>query len=189
MNKLTFISLLSAAVLSGGIIQAQTCTGYHRKACASPPDAGWLYNSQSKSGIFEKGMSSEIKIVIYKDNDYSMTLCCEKVLGKGDLSFTMKDAKTGELIYDNATDGKSQHIEFTCETTRNVIVTVTAGGSGSGTPAADSKKSGDKKGSDTKKTAPASQKAAAGGKSAKADDGGCVGLLIEQKPSMKEGFK
>lgn len=134
-------------------------------------------------------MTSEIKIVIYKDVDYSMTLCCEKVFGKGELAFTMKDAKTNEMIYDNSTDGKAQHIEFTCETTRNVIVTVTAGSGSGGSATADPKKASDKKGSDTKKSAPGAQKSGAGPKSAKGDDGGCVGLLIEQKPSMKEGFK
>jgi hypothetical protein len=177
MNKIRFITLISAFLLLGEM-HAQSCTGFHKKNCKSGAADGWIYNSQSKSGLFEDGMSSEIKIVIFKDFDYAMTLCCEKSLGKGELSLTMKDAKTGEMIYDNSTDNLQQHIEFTCQTTRSVIITVTAGaGGGSSEPK-------NEKGSDNKKTAAKTTTS----KSAEGVDGGCVGLLIEQKASSKQGF-
>ncbi len=177
MNKSIFSILFAALLLSAGSVFGQSCTGYHKKACKSGADQGWVYNSQSKSGLFEYGMSSEIKIVIYKDNDYSLSMCNEKSLGKGELMITIKDAKTGEVIYDNATDDRAQHIEFTCATTRNVIVTVTAGGEAP---------SGGAKGNDNKKTA--EKNTTAKNKSSQEVDGGCVGLLIEQKASSKEGF-
>jgi hypothetical protein len=175
MNKIKSILLIVVLSASWSIFNAQTCTGFHKKSCKSGAAEGWVYNSQSKSGLFEEGMSSEIKIVIFKDFDYAITLCNEKALGRGELSLTIKDAKTGEVIYDNATDDKAQHVEFTCATTRSVIVTVTVGG-GDG--------SSNAKGNDTKKTAtkPAATK------SAEPVNGGCVGLLIEQKASSKQGF-
>jgi|GEM_PF-419324 hypothetical protein len=177
MNKIRLIILASVLCLSVGTLSAQSCTGFHKKACSSGASEGWVYNSQSKSGLFEAGMSSEIKIVIFKDFDYAMTLCNEKALGKGELSLSIKDAKTGEVIYDNATDDQSQHIEFTCATTRSVIVTVTA-------PGGDGNKSSKASGNDNKKTASKTVSA----KSAQTVDGGCVGLLIEQKASSKQGF-
>jgi hypothetical protein len=178
MNKFRIITGI-AVFLFSAVASGQSCTGFHKKSCKSGASEGWVYNSQSKSGLFEYGMSSEIKIVIFKDFDYAMQLCNEKSLGKGEMMLTIKDAKTGEMIYDNATDEGSQHIEFTCATTRSVIVTVTAGaGSGGGT----AKQS--EKGNDNKKTSQKSTSA----KSAEPMDGGCVGLLIEQKASAKQGF-
>jgi hypothetical protein len=181
MKKLSIVTCLSILFFYGTGMYAQSCTGFHKKACKSLGDEGWVYNSQSKSGLFEYGMSSEIKIVIFKDNDYAMTLCNEKALGKGELMLTIKDAKTGEMIYDNATDDRAQHLEFTCATTRSVIVTVTAGGDGSGNTGSSSHE----KGNDAKKTA---TKGTSTNKSAEPTDGGCVGLLIEQKASSKVGF-
>jgi hypothetical protein len=174
MNKIK-ITLLFLALAAFGNLSAQSCTGFHKKSCKSGAEEGWVYNSQSKSGLFEEGMSSEIKITIFKDFDYAMTLCNEKSLGKRDLSLTIKDAKTGEMIYDNTTDEKAQHVEFTCAATRNVIVTVTAPGGDGG---------GSAKGADAKKTA--SKNTAP--KSAEPTNGGCVGLLIEHKATAKSGF-
>ena len=182
MSKIKLFAFASAILFIAGSIAAQSCTGFHKKNCHSGASDGWIYNSQSKSGMFETGMSSEIKVVIFKDFDYAITLCCEKALGRGELSLTIKDAKTGELIYDNATDNKMQHIEFSCATTRSVIITVTApGGDGSAAPV--QKKSAPKptKGGEAKKQN-------ANGQSAEGLDGGCVGLLIEQKASTKQGF-
>jgi hypothetical protein len=178
MKKISIISCLSVLLIGGARLSAQSCTGFHKKACKSLASEGWVYNSQSKSGLFEYGMSSEIKIVIYKDNDYALTLCNEKALGRGELMVTIKDAKTGEMIYDNSTDDRAQHIEFTCATTRSVIVTVTAGGDGAASSSSSSK------GNDSKKTAEKSTT----NKSAEPTDGGCVGLLIEQKATSKQGF-
>jgi hypothetical protein len=179
MNKLTS-SILATFILVGcSNLYSQSCTGFHKKNCKSGTADGWIYNSQSKSGLFEDGMSSEIKIVIFKNFDYAFTLCCEKSLGRGDISLTMKDAKTGEMIYDNSTDDKQQHIEFTCQTTRSVIVTVTPGGSGGGGGTSTKSQTEDKK---------AGSKTSSGPKTADAVNGGCLGLLIEQKAASKEGF-
>ncbi|MFI5151613.1 MAG: hypothetical protein ACHQRM_17950 [Bacteroidia bacterium] len=175
MNKIQIVLLFTALTFNLGNFTAQSCTGFHKKSCKSGAEEGWVYNSQSKSGLFEEGMSSEIKIVIFKDFDYAMTLCNEKALGKRELSLTIKDAKTGEMIYDNNTDDKLQHVEFTCAATRSVIVTVTApGGDGGG-----SSKGNDAKKVATKTTTP---------KSGEMMAGGCVGLLIEHKASSKQGF-
>ena len=179
MRTIRFIIALTCILSTGGSAFSQaSCTGFHKKNCKSGTKDGWVYNSQSKSGLFLEGMSSEIKIVIFKDFDYALTLCNDKGLGKGELGLTLKDAKTGEMIYDNSVDGGTQHFEFTCETTRSVIVTVTA-------PSGDGSAKAEKgKGNDAKKSAEKTN----GPKSAEGSGGGCVGLLIEQMASHPTGF-
>lgn len=165
MKKIFFL----IAVITSGLISAQ-CPNFHKMNCMRGSEETFHYNSQSKSGLFTPGMTSELKVVLYEGMDYSISLCNDKILGKGEMKFTLKDAKTGEVIYDNTTDEGSQQIEFTCETTRNVLIRVTAPGAAAGG------------GSDVAKTG---NKPA---KSARAEDAGCVGVLIEQKPATKSGF-
>lgn len=122
-----FIIAITAIVASVSM-QAQDCAGYHKKAsCSQASEAGFMYNSQSKSGVFAPGTSSNMKVVFYSGFDYSISICPDKLLGT-DLSFKMVDSKTGEVLYDNATDSKSTHMEFSCETTRAVTIQVTVPG-------------------------------------------------------------
>jgi hypothetical protein len=53
------------------------------------------------------------------------------VLGE-QIGMVLSDAKTGEVLYDNATDNKAGHMEFSCETTRNMFITITIPGTGPG---------------------------------------------------------
>jgi hypothetical protein len=132
------------------------CAMFHRKSCGSmASETGFIYNSQSKSGLFAPGTTSKMKCIFYSGMDYSITICADRLLGDG-IQFTLTDAATGELLYDNATDNKVPHMEFSCESTRNMVITVTVPG--------------------------------AGINKGKAADGGCLGILIEQKKSPKVGF-
>lgn len=116
------------ALTAGLSMQAQDCAGYHKKAgCSQASEAGFMYNSQSKSGLFAPGTSSNMKVVFYQGFDYSISLCPDKMLGT-DLTFKLVDTKTGEVLYDNATDAKSIHMEFSCETTRAVTIQVSVPG-------------------------------------------------------------
>ena len=171
MKKILSGFILLGALLFSNAVLSQ-CANFHKQTCARASEDGFTFNSQSRSGIFGKGMTSEMKVVLFQGMDYSISICNEKILGKEGMKFTLTDAKTGELIYDNSTDGGTQQIEFTCETTRNVLIKVTAPGAAS------------TGGSDVAKAGGGSTKP----KTAKAEDAGCVGVLIEQKPSQKVGF-
>ncbi|MBI4946532.1 MAG: hypothetical protein HY840_09040 [Bacteroidetes bacterium] len=131
------------------------CQDFHRKACLRSPDDGFAYNGQSRSGLFAKGQSSTIKAVFYKGMDYHISVCCEE---KDPINFSIKDAKTGEVLYDNSTDNNTNEIQLTNENTRHVNIMVTVAG-------------GDAKIDKVKGT-----------------EGMCVGLLIEHKKSDKVGF-
>ncbi len=121
-----FIIAITAIVASVSM-QAQDCAGYHKKGCSQASEAGFMYNSQSKSGVFAPGTSSNMKVVFYSGFDYSISVCPDKLLANG-LAFKLVDSKTGEVLYDNATDNKSTHMEFSCETTRAVTIQVTVPG-------------------------------------------------------------
>jgi hypothetical protein len=131
------------------------CQDFHRKSCLRSPDDGFAYNGQSRSGLFAKGQSSTVKVVFYKGMDYHISVCCEE---KTPINFSIKDAKTGELLYDNATDNNTNEIQLSNQNTRPVNILVTIPG---GDPKIDK---------------------------VKGTEGMCAGLLIEHRRSDKTGF-
>ena len=153
------VSLLMVAILIGLHINLPSqlpCSNYQRRpGCSMATEEGFRYNSQSRSGLFARGTTSKLKAVFYAGMDYSISICADASLGS-DIQFTLTDAADGSVIYDNATDNKSPHMEFSCETTRNMFVTVIIPGG-------------------------------PGGKG-QAQDGACLGILIEQMVTPKVGF-
>ncbi|HEY4800499.1 MAG TPA: hypothetical protein VII99_15575 [Bacteroidia bacterium] len=134
------------------------CSDFHRKSCLRSPDEGFSYNGQSRSGLFAKGQQSTIKAIFYKGMDYHISVCSEE---QAQVNFTIKDAKTGEVLYDNSTDNNTQEIQITNENTRSVNIQVSLAGS------TDSKGKKDM---------------------IKGQEGVCAGLLIEHRKSDKTGF-
>ena len=123
--------MLAATISLNLQVYAQnTCISFHRQEeCNQASEEGFIYNSQSKSGLFGKGTTSRLKVVFFKGFDYSITLCADILLGEG-IGMVMTDAATGEVLYDNATDNKSPHFEFANEASLNAIITVTIPGEG-----------------------------------------------------------
>lgn len=140
--------------------QASVCGQFHRKFCVVETKRGtslWQYNAQSKSGLFNQGMTSKIRCVIYKGMDYRINVCCETTFGDK-LNYKIFDAKTNELLYDNATAENEPMFEFQSTATRQLIIEVTV-------PQGATEK--DKH---------------------KPMDAACVGLLIEHKVTDRQGF-
>lgn len=140
------------------VAASNPCTNFQRKACLKSPDEGFAYNGQSKSGLFAKGQTSSIKAVFYKGMDYHISVCTED---ESAASFQIKDEKTGEVLYDNATDNNTPEIQITNVNTRRVLIMVTLPGG-----ATDSGKKDMVNGS----------------------EGLCAGILIEHRRSDKTGF-
>ena len=171
MKKFFSISLTLILSLSAIIGMAQRygnvpkvaasnpCLDFHRKSCMRSPDDGFSYNGQSKSGLFAKGQQSTIKAVFYKGMDYHISVCTEE---ETPASFIIKDAKTGEVLYDNTADNNTQEIQISNENTRSVNIQLTIPG--------ESDKKGGKK------------------DMIKGQEGMCAGLLIEHRRSDKTGF-
>jgi hypothetical protein len=131
MKKLSTYVMLAAMIgLNLPLTSQSPCVMYHRQpGCSQASEEGFIYNSQSKSGMFAKGTTSKLKAIFYAGFDYSLSLCADPALGQG-IGLVISDATTGEVLYDNATDNKATHMEFSCESTRNMYITVTIPGSG-----------------------------------------------------------
>ena len=152
---------LSLFILSSVIAfsQASVCGQFHRKYCVVETKdggkGGWMYNAQSKSGLFNQGMTSKIRCVIYKGMDYRINVCVET----GDKAvYKIFDARTSELLYDNATAQNEPLFEFQSTSTRQLIIEVTVPNGAT---------SQDKH---------------------KPMEAACVGLLIEHKVTDRQGF-
>ena len=153
-----FIYTVSTTLLYG---QKSVCGQFHKKYCKleKEKDETWEYNSQSRSGLFFQGMTSKIRCVIYKGMDYRLTLCAETVLSDK-LNFKIYDAKTNELLFDNASAENTQVFEFQSTSTRPIIIEVFV----------------PEGATETSNNALKSKEAA------------CVGLLIEHKKTDIQGF-
>ena len=157
--KKIFLSLfiLSSVMLFS---QSSVCGQFHRKYCVVETKNGkseWLYNAQSKSGLFNQGSTSKIRCVIYKGMDYRINVCCETAIGDK-LNYKVFDAKTSELLYDNATAQNEPLFEFQSTASRQLIIEVTVP---NGATSADKHKP---------------------------MEAACVGLLIEHKVTERQGF-
>lgn len=158
MKKLASIILILSTTVA--LSQTGVCGQFHRKYCVSPgadKSALWIYNAQSKSGLFNQGSTSKIRCVIYKGMDYRINVCCETTLGDK-VNYKIFDARTSELLFDNATVQNDPLFEFQSTATRQLIIEVTV----------------PKGATETDKHKPV--------------EAACVGLLIEHKVTSKQGF-
>lgn len=113
------------AFTQASVAQSSVCGNFHRKYCTFEDDkkAKWQYNAQSRSGLFNQGMVSKLRCVIYKGMDYRISVCCETILGEK-VSYKIYDSRTNELLFDNATADDTQTFEFQSVSTRQLIIEV-----------------------------------------------------------------
>jgi hypothetical protein len=120
--------VLIGLTASQAIAQASACGDFHRKACymegTKKDKREFMYNAQSKSGLFAQGSVSKMRCIVYKGMDYRMTVCCETILGDK-VNFKIYDGRTNELLFDNTKNDDSQQFEFQASTTRQLIIEAT----------------------------------------------------------------
>lgn len=107
------------------IPQTSVCGQFHRKYCVfeDTKSEKWQYNAQSKSGLFNQGMVSKLRCVIYKGMDYRVSVCCETILGEK-VNYKIFDSRTNELLFDNSTADNVQNFEFQSVSTRQLVIEV-----------------------------------------------------------------
>ena len=153
------------------------CTDYHKFNCNRASDKRFSVNGQSKSAAVQVGQETELNIIVYRGQDYRISLCSDaKVLGESlaiRLVEKVRQAKPGtaadsdemeyeeleKVLWDNTEHEMAQTVEFSCTSTKRIAVEVVAAGG-----------------------------EASGKKSGKAFDIGCVGILIEHMPTPGLGF-
>lgn len=122
-----FLSIVITAVLSTSLFsQSGVCGQFHRKYCVFEDSKGggnWQYNAQSKSGLFNQGMVSKLRCVIYKGMDYRISVCCETILGEK-VAYKIYDGRTNELLFDNKSAEDVQTFEFQSVSTRQLVIEV-----------------------------------------------------------------
>jgi hypothetical protein len=121
-----FLSLIVTVALSTSLFsQSGVCGQFHRKYCVFEDDntSAWQYNAQSKSGLFNQGMVSKLRCVIYKGMDYRISVCCETLLGEK-VNYKIFDARTNEMLFDNKAAEEVQTFEFQSVSTRQLVIEV-----------------------------------------------------------------
>lgn len=169
------IAMAGAVALSGQVSGQTGCTDYHKFNCDRSSDSRFTVNGQSRSAMVKVGEETELNIIVYRGQDYRITVCHdEKILG-GELAIRLVEKvrvpkegagangqrefqETEKVLWDNTEHEMTQDIEFSCTATKRIAVEVNAPG------AAERK-----------------------GKNADLDIG-CVGILIEHMPTPGLGF-
>ncbi|NJM14501.1 MAG: hypothetical protein HC896_03180 [Bacteroidales bacterium] len=115
---LTILFFSSASTLT----RAQ-CVDFHLGYCAIP-DFSYFYNQQSKSFELGVGQTGELKIIVYENTDYYISVCKHRKFST--LQFKVyEDNGSHDLLYDNATNGYADTLKFTSEVTRKLILELT----------------------------------------------------------------
>jgi hypothetical protein len=78
INKLV---LLAAVILIPIMSIGQYCNYFHSKYCEPSENEMFKLNGQSKSALFSKGQTSELSIIVYKKQDYRISICMDENLG------------------------------------------------------------------------------------------------------------
>jgi len=119
------VTVILAIVTLTGAAQSSVCGNFHKKYCKFQETKGvkWEYNAQSKSGLFNQGMVSKIRCVIYKGMDYRISVCCETLIGDK-VNYKIFDSKTNELLFDNKAAEDTQIFEFQSVSTRQLVIEV-----------------------------------------------------------------
>lgn len=82
---LVIIGLFSADRLVGQSV----CTDYQKFNCQGASDKRWSVNGQSKSASVQVGRETELNIIIYRGQDYRISICQDaKILGE-DVAFRL----------------------------------------------------------------------------------------------------
>lgn len=159
------------------LLAQSPCADYHKFNCDRASDKRFSLNGQSKSAAVQVGQETELNVIIYRGQDYRISLCFdENVLGEQlalRLVEKVRVPKNGagvdgrteyeeqeKVLWDNTEHDMDQAVEFTSTSTKRIAIEIVAPG------VAESPKA----------------------KDGKSFDIGCVGILIEHMPTPEMGF-
>tara|TARA_B110000046_G_C12852672_1_gene338423 strand:- start:96 stop:632 length:537 start_codon:yes stop_codon:yes gene_type:complete len=178
MRNLIGTIIILSAMLSGSL-HAQECKNFHKKKCNGSDDPYMRYNTQSKSGMFVLGHTSDLVFVSHAGQDYRISLCQDNDVEEL-IKFKVIDGRSKDVLFDSESSaldvpvdeesgeeaGLPMFFEFSSEVTKKIIVRITAPGP--------PPEAGKEKGKKNEEVDPESLF--------------CVGVLLENMPTPKLGF-
>lgn len=119
------VFLLIAINISVSYSQTINCKEFHRRnLCYKEAyEPGFNYYGQSASAVIEKGMTTKYNAIFYGGKDYVVNMCTNMFFRP--VHFTIYDADTQELIYDNEEDNFINKVMFAMEYTRSITLEIT----------------------------------------------------------------
>lgn len=81
MKRINKLILALAILVVPSVSFGQYCNYFHTKYCMPSENEMFKLNGQSKSALFSKGQTSELSIIVYKGQDYRVSLCMDENLG------------------------------------------------------------------------------------------------------------
>jgi hypothetical protein len=117
---ISFIFIL-LGTLSG---YAQDCTDYHQFHCQYA-DYTFYYSRQSKSALFERGQTSELRVVAYGGEDYFISICANRKWPHMRFRI-LEDNEDRTVLYDNLDYDYAESVTIENDITRNIIIEVTS---------------------------------------------------------------
>lgn len=176
MSRILGITILFSVLLVN-VGQSQDCKNFHKRKCMGSDNPFMNYNTQSKSGMFVLGHTSDLVFVAHAGQDYNLSLCQDKDVEEP-IKFKVLDGRSKEVLFDSETavldtpadEGEDMgetpsSFEFSCEVTKKIIIRITA----PGPPPEEGGKKGRHEEPDPESLF-------------------CVGVLIENMPTPKLGF-
>ena len=114
-NILLIISIIAMPIVAS----AQYCNHFHTKYC--PPSESGMYslNGQSKSALFSKGQTSELNVIVYKGQDYRISLCFDETLGS---QITFKVYETKKVKVEKVIETKTMEDEYEKDENGELVV-------------------------------------------------------------------
>ena len=109
MKFISKIVLVAAVVLSPAISFGQYCNYFHTKYCQPSENDMFKLNGQSKSALFSKGQTSELNIIVYKGQDYRISLCMDENLGS---QIQFKIYETKKVKVEKVFETKTEEDEY-----------------------------------------------------------------------------
>ncbi len=91
-SKLNIFLIVISLFVFPTLSRAQYCNYFHTEFCSPSENEMYKPNGQSKSALFAKGQLSELSIIVYKGQDYRISLCMDENLG-AQLTFKVFETK------------------------------------------------------------------------------------------------
>jgi hypothetical protein len=148
MNARRLFGILVCVLCTTAVV-AQGCLDYQKFNCGRSADGRFKINGQSRGAQMRFGQATELNIVLYRGQDYHIALCADNKVLAGRMHFRLLEkvrtplrgasgadepsyADERKVLWDNADHGMAQDLEFTCNSTRRLVVEVAVEGGNEG---------------------------------------------------------